>query len=478
MLHPRLMVETDYPARVIDAVAALADDQPVAWLDDSLAEGGRLPGYSLLGVRAIATIEQSAGQLATLRVGDRIVETQPSAHSLLANTHARLPRCERWPLGLAPGWIGYLGFEAGRLFESLPARTPRAGAFPLARFELFDEAIVLDHSARRAWLTAATDLREALGLRKRSPDSTREAWENACRAGPRAEEAAPLSTRVVDGSGRADFERIVARAIEYIRAGDIYQVNLARRVRVEGLSDATGLYAAMRARNPARFGALLRWQERAVLSVSPELFLSVRDGVVRTSPIKGTRPRHVDPTRDEASRRELLESAKDEAELTMITDLHRNDLGRVCAFGSVRVERARRLESHATVHHTVADVSGRLAPGRTALDALAASFPPGSVTGVPKIRAVEIIHELEPADRGVYTGAIGVVRLDGDLAMSVAIRTMQVRGDTGTVWSGGGIVAESSPAAEYDETSAKARSVLDALVPPSRAAVAPVRRGC
>ncbi len=201
----------------------------------------------------------------------------------------------------------------------------------------------------------------------------------------------------------------------------------------------------------------------AVASFSPELFLQLRGAEVLTRPIKGTRPRTGDAARDERLRRELLASGKEAAELAMIVDLHRNDLGRVCRYGSVQVVRPRRVEAHPSVFHTVADIRGELAAGCDGIDLLAACFPAGSISGVPKIRALEIIGELEPAARGVYTGAIGVLGLDGQMTFNVAIRTVQMCGPQALLYVGGGIVADSDPAAEYEETLAKAAGILRGL---------------
>jgi para-aminobenzoate synthetase component 1 len=255
----------------------------------------------------------------------------------------------------------------------------------------------------------------------------------------------------------------VIRAKEYIAAGDIYQVNLAQRFELGLIDDPIDAYLAIRRSNPARLGAFLKWDGGAVASVSPECFLTLTGRAVRTSPIKGTRPRCGDAQIDAAARDQLLASVKDAAELAMIVDLHRNDLGRVCEWGSVRVRNARRMEEHPTVFHTVADIDGTLADGRDAFDLIAACFPAGSVTGAPKIRAMEIISELEDAPRGVYTGAIGCLHPSNGLVLNVAIRTLQIHGGIGTLHSGGGIVADSNPDAEYEETLAKARGILRGL---------------
>ena len=220
----------------------------------------------------------------------------------------------------------------------------------------------------------------------------------------------------------------------------------------------------MRAENPAPFAAYLDLgADKAVLSTSPELFVRVRGDLVETKPIKGTRPRGADDKEDEAQRLELLASEKDAAELAMIVDLERNDLGRVCAIGSVKVEQTRAVESYASVHHGVATVTGRMAHGRDRADLIAAAFPGGSITGAPKIRAMEIIDELESSDRGPYTGSIGIFGDDGSLDLNIAIRTAVVANSSLRLCVGGGIVADSDAVEEYEETLAKGAAMMRAI---------------
>jgi para-aminobenzoate synthetase component 1 len=346
---------------------------------------------------------------------------------------------------------------AGRL-ERLPHARAAPLDLPALRLSLYDRGIVLDHAARRAYAVRAR-LHSALGVDV-DPD-WRTRWEQAACAC--VAPVAPPQNIEEQQPERAAYEGAVQRALKYIAAGDIYQVNLARCVRLSITADALALYERVRAANPAPYAALLRWQGGAVASVSPELFLRVCGREVLTSPIKGTRPRTGHPAPDAARREELWHSAKERAELAMIVDLHRNDLGRVCEPGSVVVRCARRLEAHPTVMHTVADVAGRLAPERDGLDLLRACFPAGSISGVPKIRALQIIHALEPVGRGAYTGAIGVLSLSGDMFWNVAIRTLQIQPPAATLYVGGGIVADSDPAAEYLETCAKAAGILGGI---------------
>jgi anthranilate/para-aminobenzoate synthase component I len=257
---------------------------------------------------------------------------------------------------------------------------------------------------------------------------------------------------------RTDYLPDVRRVLDYIAAGDVFQINLSHALRVPTERSATAIYAALRRDTPAAFGALFDLGESAVICNSPELFLRVTpDRRVVTEPIKGTRP----PGEGQAEA--LRESEKDAAELAMIVDLERNDLGRVCELGSVRVLGGRRIERHPTVLHGVATVEGKLRPDVDLVALLAATFPGGSITGAPKIRATQIIADLERRPRGPYCGAIGHLDPDGSTQLNIAIRTMTLTNGIATVPVGGGIVADSDPAAEWEETLVKARALLQAL---------------
>jgi len=262
---------------------------------------------------------------------------------------------------------------------------------------------------------------------------------------------------------RDDYERAVRRILDYIAAGDVYQINFTQRFEATTSARPALLYHALRTVNPAPFAAYLDCGVGQVLSSSPERFLRIRGREIQTRPIKGTRARTGNEQADQKAARELLMSAKDQAELLMITDLERNDLGRVCVYGSVHVPELVALESYATVLHLVSTVEGRLADGVTAVDAIRACFPGGSITGAPKIRAMEIIDELEPSARGVYTGAIGYLGFNDCSDFNIAIRTMIHQDGKVHFHAGGGIVADSVPALEYEETLHKARGMVQAL---------------
>jgi aminodeoxychorismate synthase component I len=272
---------------------------------------------------------------------------------------------------------------------------------------------------------------------------------------------APPGPRFAAEIAKDQFCQMVARAQEYIGAGDIYQVNLAHRFAAQWDGDPFRLYENLRERSPAPFAAYLAQSERTILSTSPESFLRLSGNLVRTRPIKGTRPRWADPQADEKSAYDLITSAKEQAELVMITDLLRNDLGKVCEWGSVRVTELLALERFAQVFHLVSTIEGRLRPEVDHLAALGACFPGGSITGAPKLRAREIIAELEPRPRGLYTGAIGWLGFNGESQFNIAIRTVVAERAGETHFHvGAGVVADSSPEREWQETLDKAAGIL------------------
>jgi len=336
-------------------------------------------------------------------------------------------------------WIGYLSYDLGWLFENLPATATDDLHLPLYEFALVDrESTALDQPLARgnSWHgTSASSVESRL-----------------------APASQPHST-----FSRANYIDAVIKSIEYIRSGDVFQVNLSQRFSMPLTDSPASIYQRLIESSPARYGGLLDFGDHALICNSPELFLRVDpdpttgDRRVITRPIKGTRPRH--PNMDA----ELRASIKDEAELNMIVDLERNDLGRVCRVGSVNVTEPRVIESHPTVFHGAATIEGVLRDDVSFVDLLRATFPGGSVTGAPKIRAMQIIDELEPVRRGPYCGAIGYLAPGGHLQFNVAIRTMIVKDEQVHIPVGGGIVADSDPAAEYEETLVKANAMFAAL---------------
>lgn len=502
MHHPFwIAVEAEWPTAISPAILACAKHDELAWLDsvgiDAAAAGslhdGPVPAFSLIAVapqrRIGVSLPPAAGAAVAAGEGWERLAAAVRAVSPVGPGDEFPSPLRGAPL---PGWIGFVGYEMACGLEHVAIHDADFAGIPAMRFALFARGIILEHAVRRAWVVGCVRHRadedgvRALAARWNGAvaDATRCArlCERDAPGGEQREE--PAFSAIEHETSEREHARMVARAHAYVSAGDIYQVNLAHRLRLTaGNTSLSGgaapvaamsVYTRLRRRNPAGFAALLSWGDAAIASVSPERFLELRGRSVLTSPIKGTRPRLHEPAADRAAVESLLGSAKDAAELAMIVDLHRNDLGRVCVPGTVRVTDARRIEAHPTVFHTVADIRGELRPGLDAIDLLRACFPAGSVTGVPKIRAMQIIHELERAPRGVYTGAIGVIGLDGNMSLSVAIRTLQASGGEALLHVGGGIVADSRADEEYAETLAKGRGILDALLPKSASRPAPI----
>ena len=478
---------------------------------DSAAPDGRLGRHSFLVADPVAVV-RSRGAV-TERVDPRtgaarrVAGDAPGAVRALLAAH----RCAPVP-GLPPfqgGAAGYLAYEWGRTRERIPAARHDDLALDDAVLGVYDWVLAWDHAAGRAWLVssglperdpaarAARAAARAAAVRARldapAPADGAEWGPDHAPGAPRPGRApshpivlaagdAPPGVRLRASFAREGYLRAVQRVRDYILAGDVFQANLAQRLEAPLVGTAWALYRRLRAGNPAPFAAYADLPGATIVSASPERFLRLApDGAVETRPIKGTRPRGADPAADAALAGALAASAKDRAENLMIVDLMRNDLSRVCAPGSVRATELFALERHPTVHHLVSTVVGRLAPGCDAVDLLRATFPGGSITGAPKVRAMEIIAELEPSARGVYCGAIGYWSVTGALDTSVAIRTAVVRDGRVTFGAGGGITADSEPAAEYQETLDKARGLVAALAPagaaPVRAGAAPVRAG-
>lgn len=400
--------------------------------------------------------------------------------------HVRLHGSADAPGGYAPGWIGYVGYEVGRSIERLPGRARRDTPLPDLRLAFHDALLVFDGVERTWWRVELcdptgrpwTDTGHRLaGLLEESCSrvdictsvNKEEVWAvGPFRAADAADARRQPAVSTESNFTPEEYRHAVARAVQYIAAGDIFQVNLSQRLTTQCPADPWSIYARLRRRNPAWYSAMLPFRAAdgsscAILSTSPELFLRQRARTVLTRPIKGTRPRGGHPETDRAASAQLLASPKDNAELAMIIDLLRNDLGRVCTLGSVRVRSARTLETHPTVFHLVGEVAGQVREDVGPAELLRATFPGGSITGAPKIRAMEIIDELEGLARGAYTGSIGIVSVGGESTWNIAIRTLLLADSRAMLGVGGGIVAESTPENERLETLHKARALLEAL---------------
>lgn len=355
------------------------------------------------------------------------------------------------------GAIGWFGYDLGRRIESLPSIADDAEALPEMAIGLYDWAVVVDHRLGRTHLVG----------QGRDP-LTRQRWLSLVQqlgrpARPRRAQPFTVMGEVRSNMSRDAYGRAFDRIKQYIRDGDCYQVNLAQRFSVPAQGSGWQAYQRLRLINPAPFAGFINTPFGQALSSSPERLLRVDRGKVETKPIKGTRPRGGTPEGDSALARELAESRKDRAENLMIVDLLRNDISRACRAGSVRVPKLFDIESFATVHHLVSTVTGELAEGKDALDLLRACFPGGSITGAPKIRAMEIIEELEPHRRGLYCGSIAYIGFDGNMDSNITIRTLVYNQGEMRCWAGGGIVHDSDVDEEYQETLDKAAAMLRLL---------------
>ena len=367
--------------------------------------------------------------------------------------HANLPTTVQLPF--AGGLIGYLSYDFGRHLEALPSHAQDDLQLPDARFGVYDWALVTDHQSGTSQLVfhphCGEDERQRLIALFSQPAEL-----------PGA--AFSLEGPMTPDLSAEDYRQALERIQAYIQAGDCYQVNFSQRFRAPCKGDAWAAYQALRAACPTPFSGFQSLPDGgAVLSLSPERFVKVSEGHVETRPIKGTRPRGTTPGEDAAHAAELLASPKDRAENLMIVDLLRNDLGRTCRTGSVNVPELFSLESYPNVHHLVSSVTGTLADDKDALDLIAGSFPGGSITGAPKIRAMQIIDELEPTRRGLYCGSLVYLDVRGEMDSSIAIRSLLVKDGQVCCWGGGGIVADSQWEAEYQESLTKVRVLLQTL---------------
>jgi para-aminobenzoate synthetase component I len=454
------------PAQCCEQLAGL----PYRLFLDSAATATRLGRYSFLTADPVDVIERKGSSRTLDEVRERLApfRVEPIA-------------------GLPPfqgGAAGYIAYDWGLTLERLPAPAYDDLALPDIVLGIYDWVLAWDHVASRAWLISTgipeTDDAARANRARQRANEVRRLLESAAPSHLRTLVPSPPRTfapsHLVDGGWwppsfelrssftRAAYLESVQRVRDYIFAGDIFQANLSQRFEAPLHESPWSFYARLRGRNAAPFAAYFETPDASVISASPERFLRVdRTGFVETRPIKGTRPRGLSPEHDAALGQALAESAKDRAENLMIVDLMRNDLSRVCAPRTVRVAELFSLEHYATVHHLVSTVVGQLESGYDALHLLRAAFPGGSITGAPKLRAMEIIAELEQSQRSVYCGSIGYWSVSGDLDTSIAIRTAIARDGRVYFSAGGGIVADSDPEQEYRETIDKARALIDAL---------------
>jgi anthranilate synthase component 1 len=451
----------------VSAFLKIAEHSDYAFLLESVEGGEHVGRYSFLGKDPFLILRGRNGETMIEKAGVTSVPEKPYIDTLrdLMNSFqsAFVPGLPRF----TGGAVGYLGYDTAAWFEPTAAR---AGAGPSERddagFMLFDTVLAFDHVQHRILLIA--------NARISGDDDLRSLYQFACakidflegeldRALSIKRTSGSEAVTLVSNLTQDTYESIVKRAKEYISAGDIYQVVLSQRFEAEVGVDAFTVYRALRHVNPSPYMFFIRMGDRSIVGSSPEMLVRVEGRHAVTHPIAGTRPRGRTDEEDVRLAEELKRSEKEKAEHVMLVDLGRNDIGRVCDYGTVRVPTFMALERYSHVMHLVSVVEGQLAEGRDRLDALVSCFPAGTVSGAPKVRAMQIINELEPTGRGLYAGAVGYLDFAGNLDFCIAIRTILMEGGKAYIQAGAGIVADSNPTAEYEETKDKARAMMRAL---------------
>ncbi|WP_193193652.1 anthranilate synthase component I [Nostoc sp. MG11] len=462
--------------------------QPYSFLLESVEGGEKLGRYSLLGCDPLWILEaRDNNTTQTHRDGSQVMfEGDPFtalAQCLEPYQPVKLPQL---PPGIG-GLFGFWGYELIRWIEPrVPIHPPDERNIPDGLWMQVDHLLIFDQVKRKIWAIAYADLRDSIDLHEAyqqacdrvtqmlnklslplSLQNTKLAWTPPRSKGAEEERNTGVE-EYASNFTRPDFCANVQKAKDYIKAGDIFQVVISQRLSTAYTGDPFALYRSLRQINPSPYMAYFHFQDWQIIGSSPEVMVKAEldpdGGVIATvRPIAGTRPRGKTTQEDAELAEDLLKDPKEIAEHVMLVDLGRNDLGRVCQSGSVKVDELMVVERYSHVMHIVSNVVGKLAPNKTAWDLLKACFPAGTVSGAPKIRAMEIIHELEPSRRGVYSGVYGYYDFEGQLNSAIAIRTMVMHDNTVSVQAGAGLVADSEPEKEYEETLNKARGLLEAI---------------
>jgi anthranilate synthase component 1 len=431
-------------------------------------EGGEKTGrYSFLGRNPFMTLRAWESRVEIERFGRREKVEGTIFDALQDAIRKHKPMRPSGLPRFTGGAVGYFSYDTVRLIERLPQRAPADLDYPDAEFGVYDTILAFDHLTHQILVITNVFIDQADGNLRECYDMALAKIDTVWRSLQRQADYQPRSRRsegqVESNFTEKDFCDAVRRAKEYIRAGDIFQVVLSQRFQRPISVEPFDIYRALRVINPSPYLYYLEFGDRAIIGSSPELLVRVEDGVVEVRPIAGTRRRGHDEREDQALAEELLSDEKERAEHIMLVDLGRNDVGRVSEYGSVAVTELMEIERYSHVMHMVSNVRGRLSPGLDAIDAFKACFPAGTVTGAPKIRAMEIIDELEPSRRGIYAGALGYLDFSGNLDTCIAIRTILTQGGMAFFQAGAGIVADSVPEREYQETVHKARALREAI---------------
>ncbi len=455
-------------ATPISAFLALSEGAPHAFLLESVIGGERLGRYSFLGIGADRVVTAREGSAEIVEGAARRVVSAPDpltvvADRLKAGSVARVPGL---PLFIG-GAVGFVGYEVASGFEKVPRHANDELNVPDAVFMFTSTVVAFDHARRVMQVIAPVRPGERPGddydHAVARIDGVLRRLRDGCASAPLGDVGASVEVPLRTHTSHEDFVSSVVRAKEHIAAGDVFQVVLSQRFSAPYEGNGLDLYRVLRAVNPSPYMFYLRTPDVTLVGSSPEPLVRVEGDSVLTRPLAGTRPRGATIVEDSHLRADLLADEKERAEHVMLVDLGRNDLGRVCVAGTVAVGELMEVENYSHVMHIVSNVTGTLRPDRDAFDALRATFPAGTVSGAPKIRAMEIIRDLEPAARGPYAGTVGYVGADGAMDMCITIRTVTIAGGRAYLQSGAGIVADSNPEKEYEETLHKARALHRAL---------------
>ena len=466
-----LIEEIDTLLSPIAAFELLFEGKPFSFFLDSGMDPDRLGRYSFIGSSPFLVLSSRGSEIAITRGTEQssmVGNPFDVVNNLMETYHLD---CSSAPVPFLGGVVGYFSYDLCHFIERLPSTAVDDLQLPECCLGFYDLVVAFDNLESKTYIVSNgfPELRERERVEKahRRLDEVKDSLANVLSSGgevplmPVSSPTGPVTLK--GGFTHQEYVNAVEKARQYIIAGDIFEVNLSQRFEADLPITPYELYRRLRQINPAPFASYLGFDKVAVVSASPERFIRLRGDQVETRPIKGTRPRGKTPEEDEALASELVNSVKDRAENIMIVDLERNDLGRVCCFGTVKVTELAILEVFPTVFHLTSTVEGRLREGKNGIDLLKATFPGGSITGAPKVRSMEIIDELEPTRRSVYTGNIGYLSFNGDLDLNIAIRTFIVKGSKAYFQAGGAVVYDSEPENEYEETLHKARALIDTL---------------
>ncbi|HJS15453.1 MAG TPA: aminodeoxychorismate synthase component I [Rheinheimera sp.] len=448
---------------LLEYFSALASE-PWAMLLDSAASNHVNNRFDILVARPVATLLYQKGQLIQTEQGQSQLLQMDPFGALQQLTHRYFPDkpalSDTPDLPFVGGALGYFGYDLGTVIEPVPQAADTGALLPDMAMGIYLWALILDKQQQQLWY-----------VDYRGDAASHWAQTSELFTATAETKAFELTSDWQANMDKASYSKKFDQVQSYLQSGDCYQINLAQRFEASYSGDEWQAYLTLRSKNAAPFSAFLRLPQGAVLSLSPERFLQLKAGQVETKPIKGTRPRFADAQLDKQSAEELQAAPKDRAENVMIVDLLRNDLGKHCVPGTVKVPALFAIESFPAVHHLVSTITGTLSPNADACDLLRGAFPGGSITGAPKVRAMQIIAELEPNSRSVYCGAVGYINSSGDMDTNIAIRTLVMAQSKAFCWAGGGIVADSEVNAEYEETFHKVNKILPLLgqVKPSAA---------